>query len=70
MTTVASFHSPEDAHLLRMRLEAAGIPAFLQGENIASLRANYLTDDGGVRVQIADEDVEAARKHLLENPEH
>ena len=62
MTTVATFNKPEDAHLLRMRLEAGGIAAFLCDENVAQLGWNLMT--GGVRVQVADEDVAAVREML------
>ena len=62
MTTVATFNKPEDAHLLRMRLEAGGIAAFLQGENATQVQWNFLT--GGLRVQVADEDVTAVRDLL------
>jgi hypothetical protein len=63
MTTVATFNKSEQAHLLRTRLEAAGIPAFLVDENVTQMEWALLT--GGVRVQVADEDVEAARKLLV-----
>ena len=62
MTTVATFNKPEDAHLLRMRLEAGGIAAFLQDENATQVQWSFLT--GGVRVQVADEDVTAVRDLL------
>lgn len=49
-----------------MRLEAAGIPAYVQDENMVQLdwlKANMI---GGARVQIAEEDVEAARELLAQ----
>ena len=55
MTTIATFFKPEEAHLLRMRLEAGGIAAFTQDENLVQI-------EGGMRVQVADEDAEAARE--------
>ena len=64
MTTVATFSKPEEAHLFRMRLEAAGIPAFVQDEHIVQMDWLYSNAIGGVRVQIADEDVPAAREFL------
>ena len=63
MTTIATFNKPEDAHLLRMRLEAGGIAAFLIDENVAQLGRSFMTD--GVRVQVADEDVAATRELLV-----
>ncbi len=62
MTTIATFNKPEDAHLLRLRLEAGGIAAFLVDENVTQMEWSFLT--GGVRVQVADEDVPAVRELL------
>ena len=62
MTTIATFNKPEDAHLLRLRLEAGGIAAFLQDENATQVQWSFLT--GGVRVQVADEDMAAVRELL------
>ena len=62
MTTIATFNKSEDAHLLRLRLESGGIAAFLVDENITQMEWSFLT--GGVRVQVADEDVEVVREFL------
>jgi Putative prokaryotic signal transducing protein len=64
MTTVATFSKPEEAHLFCHRLEGAGIPAFVQDER--TIQMDWLISNaiGGVRVQIADADVEAAREFL------
>jgi putative signal transducing protein len=62
--TIATFSKPEEAHLFRMRLEAAGIPAFVQDEHFIQMDWLYSNAMGGVRVQIADEDLEAARDFL------
>ena len=62
MTTIATFNKPEDAHLLRLRLESGGIAAFLVDENVTQMEWSFLT--GGVRVQVANEDVAAARELL------
>jgi rubredoxin len=62
--TIATFSKPEEAHLFRTRLEAAGIPAFVQDENLIQMDWLYSNAIGGVRVQIADEDLEAAREFL------
>jgi hypothetical protein len=64
MITLASFSKPEEAHLFRTRLEAAGIPAFVQDEHVIQMQWLYSNALGGVRVQIADEDLEAAREFL------
>jgi hypothetical protein len=67
MTTIATFTKPENAHLLRMRLESFGIEAFIQDENLIQMDILYSNAIGGVRVQVADEDAEAARKLLAED---
>lgn len=61
MQTIATLSNREDAHLLRMRLEAAGVAAFVQ-EDLDCLMANI---GGGVRVQVEDQDV-AIALNLLE----
>jgi Putative prokaryotic signal transducing protein len=62
--TIATFSKPEEAHLFRTRLEAAGIPAFVQDENFIQMNWLYSNAIGGVRVQIADDDVDAAKEFL------
>ena len=69
MTTVATFNKPEDAHLLRMRLEDAGIPAFLLNEHITQLEWLPAITGTGVRVQVADQDVAAVREFFAKQDE-
>lgn len=64
MITVATFSKPEEAHLFRMRLEAAGIPAFVQDENLVQTDWLFSNAVGGVRVQIAD----ATKEFLAADP--
>jgi len=65
MKTIATFSKPEEAHLFRTRLEAAGIPAYVQDEHFVQLDWLYSNAIGGVRVQISDEDIDAARDFLV-----
>jgi hypothetical protein len=67
MKTIASFAKPEEAHLLRMRLESVGIGAFVQDEYMVQMDMLYSNAIGGVRVQVADEDVEAASSLIQED---
>src|SRR4051812_30815466 len=55
MTTIAQFSKAEDAHLLRLRLEAGGVAAYIQDENTS--QADWLLSDaiGGVKVEVDDE---------------
>lgn len=62
--TIATFSKPEEAHLFRTRLEAAGIPAYVQDEHLIQMYWLYSNAVGGARVQIADEDLDAAREFL------
>ena len=64
MKTIATFSKPEEAHLFRTRLEAAGIPAYVQDEHLIQMDWLYSNAIGGVRVQVADEDLGAAREFL------
>jgi hypothetical protein len=68
MITIAQFSKPEEAHLLRMRLEAGGVPAFVLDENMVQMDWLYSNAIGGVRLQIAEEDAERAREILEEEP--
>jgi hypothetical protein len=67
MKTVATFWRPEDAHLLRLRLGEAGIPAFLQDEYSTQIHPWRAAALGGVRVQVPEADFEAARKLTSES---
>ena len=66
MKTIATFWKPEEAHLLKLRLSQQGIQAFIQDENITQIHPWRAIAIGGVRVQVADPDVEAAKKILSE----
>ena len=66
MKTIATFWKTEEAHLLRLRLGEAGIPAFLQDEHITQLYPWSAAAIGGSRVQVADADFEEAQRILSE----
>ena len=69
MKTIATFSKPEEAHLFRTRLEAAGIPAFVQDEHIIQMDWLYSNAIGGVRVQVSDQDVADVREFLAADTE-
>ena len=60
MTTIATFTTPEDAHLFRMSLGSQGIEGFLLDEYFVQLFWYYSNTIGGVRVGVDDADAEAA----------
>ena len=64
MKTIARLGKVEDAHLCRMRLEAVGIEAFVQDENMAQLEQPLSDRVGGVSVQVNDEDYDTAMEFL------
>jgi hypothetical protein len=61
MITVAQFSRLQDALVLRMALESAGIAAFIPDENMASLAPPYLFVGTGIRLQVTEEDLAAAQ---------
>ena len=67
MLTIATFSKPEEAHMLRLRLEAGGVPAYIQDENIVQTDWLYSNAIGGVRVQISEDDAGRA-KEILQDP--
>lgn len=66
MKTIATFSKPEEAHLLRMRLEDRGVPAYVIDENLIQADWFYSNAIGGVRVQVADQHLEEAMNIVAE----
>lgn len=60
MITIATFPSPEEAHMFRAFLGSREIEGFVQDEFVCQNFWLYSQAIGGVRVQVAEEDVEAA----------
>ena len=69
LITVRTFTTPEEAHLLRMRLEAGGVPAVLQDEYMIQMDWGISNALGGVRLQIDERDIERAREILEDQGE-
>jgi hypothetical protein len=64
LVTVASFTTPVEAEMARVRLERLGIPAFL-GNSIAVGVMPFLGNDlGGISLQVLEKDAEQARELL------
>jgi predicted Zn-ribbon and HTH transcriptional regulator len=57
-----------EAHLVRSRLEAAGLQAFLTDEHIVSVQWLYSSAVGGVKVVVPEADLEEAREILAPPP--
>jgi Putative prokaryotic signal transducing protein len=60
MTTVATFTTPEEAHLFRLFLESEGVEAIVFDEHFVQLFWHYSNAIGGVRVAVDESDQEAA----------
>ena len=62
MVTIAKCGDWQECQLLKSRLESAGIPAFVPDEmsNLDGLMMHF----GGFRIQVAEENAEAARAFL------
>jgi hypothetical protein len=64
VTTIRRYRDQPEALLARSVLESAGIPCFLRDENTIRIEwvwSNYM---GGIRLQVAEADVEAAEAIL------
>lgn len=75
METIATFTTPEDAHLFRMFLESRGIEGVILDEYFVQLCWQYSNAIGGVRLVVEEEDAEEAatlyqeyRAGLLDGP--
>lgn len=66
MITVGTFSTPEDAHLLRIRLGAGGVTAFLRNEYFVQMMWLYSNASGGVCVEVFENDAERANEILSE----
>ncbi len=64
MKTIANFLRPDEAQLLHLKLHSCGIRSFVQDENVTQLNPWRMWATGGVRVQVADEDLQAAQIFL------
>ncbi|HKJ89794.1 MAG TPA: DUF2007 domain-containing protein [Oceanipulchritudo sp.] len=70
MKLIGSYTKAEEAHLVASLLDANGIRAVVLDENTATLNWFYANAIGGVKVEVFDEDLEAAREVLSLPKEH
>jgi hypothetical protein len=64
--TIGVFWSAPEAHVLRSRLESEGIHAYVTDELATSMTWGLLNDAGGIKLQVAEKDVERSRKILAD----
>lgn len=60
LVTIATYSLPHEAHVARASLEAAGIYAFIANEHTIGVQWFYSNALGGVRLMVAQRDVELA----------
>ena len=65
--TAATFWLPTDAQIARLRLESADIPVLILDENLVATQWQLANAVGGIKVQVPEAEVTAARS-LLERP--
>jgi hypothetical protein len=62
--TVATFWNAPEAYMVRARLEAEGIRAYVADELATMVTWGLLNNSGGVKLQVAEKDAERAREVL------
>jgi len=67
MPIIASYTKLEDAHLAVSKLAGSGVRAWLRDEATANIYWLYSNAIGGVKVEVAEEDIERAQE-VLELP--
>lgn len=60
LVTIATYTFPHEMAVSRSRLEASGIECFVQDELTAQVNNFYSNAIGGVKLQVKEEDAEAA----------
>ena len=67
MITLRTYDFPEEAHLLRMHLEAGGFQVFIADEFTVGNYWPWSYVVRGIKVQVPEEDFETARLFLVED---
>lgn len=67
LVTMASYRDPIDAELAKTRLEDAGIQVVILDQNLLGINWIYSVALGGVKVQVDEADLAAARRALRED---
>ncbi|OOQ60901.1 putative signal transducing protein [Mucilaginibacter pedocola] len=67
--TFEQYYDPMLAHIIRTRLEDAGIPCFIADENTLVAQPFYNQAIGGIKLKIFERDLERCREVLAEDGE-
>ena len=68
MKVIATFSTPTEAHVVLSRLESSGIDAAIRDELTVTFDWFYSNAIGGVKIEVVEEDVAAARELLALPP--
>lgn len=67
--TFEQYYDPMLAHIIRTRLEDAGIPCFIADENTIGAQPFYNQAIGGIKLKIFERDLERCKEVLSEDNE-
>ncbi|MFC0338369.1 hypothetical protein SAMN05421848_3139 [Kushneria avicenniae] len=70
LITLARFTFPHEAHVFMGLLESRGLAAFIADEHLITMQWMWETALGGVKVQVAPHDLEAAKEVLADHQAH
>ena len=65
MKTIANFGTLMEAELLKLKLASCGIDAFIPDELTAGVAPHIFATRSGIRLQVAEKDVESAKVAML-----
>ena len=68
LVTVARFTHPTEAWLEKLRLDQAGVRSYVADENLISMNWLYSNAVGGVKLQVARDDLQEAAELLNRQP--
>jgi hypothetical protein len=68
LVTLATFWSPAEAHVVRLGVEAAGVRVYLADEQTIAMDWLLSNAIGGIKLQVAERDLERAREVLASLP--
>jgi hypothetical protein len=64
MVTIATTRTLDEAFVMKSALEGSGIPSFIPDEMTAQTQWGVIAASGGIRLQVAPENADAARRIL------
>ena len=65
MKTIANFGTLMEAELLKLKLASCGIDSFIPDELTAGVAPHIFATRSGIRLQVAEKDVESAKAAML-----